>query len=377
VPLDYLLPDLTDPGQVLAIILEAKTARSCSRELNMANPETFTEVDKSQAIKTEAEKVYGDRSSSLARVSHFFQENNQYVVWAMLVLIFVFSTVASPHFLTFRNMMNILRQGSLLGIVAIGQTIVLLSRGADLSESAVMTLSALVALNTLDGHNERIAEILLIAVGIGILVGFVNGLIVSKAKVPPFLLTLGTREVIYGVALVYTNGIPSGNLTPLFREIMGQFMILGIPGQVIFWGSLSIIFWFVLKKTAYGRKLYATGANRRAARQSGIKTDRTIITAYIISGILAAIGGMILSARAGYADNFIGKGYELNAVAASVIGGTAFSGGKGGLFGTIGGVLLMVVLQNILNLLGVNPSFYLVINGLVIVVAVISFIVPD
>ena len=313
----------------------------------------------------------------LHRISEFLQQNNQLVVWMMLLVLFILSSVLSPNFLTFRNMMNILRQGSLLGIVAIGQTIVLLSRGADLSISSVMTLSAVVAFKVFDGQNELMPLVLIIAVVIGIIVGLFNGLIVSLVKVPPFLLTLGTREIIYGLGLVYTNGIPSGNVTPLFRKILGQFTIAGVPGQIIFWGSLSLIFWVVLTKTSFGRKLYGTGGNPLAARQSGIKTTQTITTAYILSGILAAIGGLVLAARAGYADNVLGKGYELNAVAASVIGGTAFSGGKGGLWGTIGGVLLMVVLQNILNLLKVNPSFYLVISGLVIVAAVISFVTED
>ncbi len=308
------------------------------------------------------------------KISHFLQENNHLVVWLMLLGLIIFSTIASPVFLTFRNMMNILRQGSLLGIIAIGQTIVLLSRGADLSQSAVMTLSAVVAFTVLDGRNEMTPVVVAISIVIGIIVGIINGVIVSKIKVPPFLLTLGTRETIFGLALVYTNGTPSGNITKEFRQVLGQFDIFGVPGQVIYWAGLLLLFGFILNKTTYGRRLFATGGNPRASRQSGIKIDMTITTAYIISGILAAIGGLVLAARAGYADNVLGKGYELNAVAASVIGGTAFTGGRGGLFGTIGGVLLMVVLQNILNILGVNPSFYLLVSGLVIVAAVVAFV---
>jgi len=308
------------------------------------------------------------------KISNYFQKNNQLVIWILLMMLFVFSSIASPAFLSFRNIMNILRQGSLLGIIAIGQTIVLLSKGADLSQSAVMTLSAVVAFDVLDGYNERILLVIFIAILIGILAGFVNGIIISKIKVPPFLLTLGTRETIFGLALVYTKGTPSGNVTPEFRKYLGQFNFFEIPGQILIWIAIIILFWIILKKTNYGRRLYATGGNPEAARQSGVRTARTITTAYIISGVLAAVGGLVLAARAGYADNVIGQGYELNAVAASVIGGTAFSGGKGGVIGTIGGVLLMIILQNILNLLGVNPSYYLVASGLVIVAAVTIFI---
>lgn len=250
------------------------------------------------------------------------QQNNGVVIWIMLLILVIFSAVASPNFLTVVNIKNIFRQGALLGVIAIGQTIVLLSGGADLSQSAVMTMAAVVALDVLNGDNSNIPLVILISAIMGIVAGIFNGFIISKIKVPPFLLTLGTREVIYGLALVYTNGTPKGKMTPEFRNLFGQFSFLGIPGQIIIWAALVIIFWIILKKTEFGRKLYATGGNSKAARQSGIRTDAVITKAYILSGVLAALGGLVLAARAGYADNVIGQGYELNAVAASVIGGT-------------------------------------------------------
>ena len=183
------------------------------------------------------------------------------------------------------------------------------------------------------------------------------------------MLTLGTREIVFGIGLVFTSGTPKDFITPLFRQVLGRTDVLGIPGQVVIWAIIIFLGWFLLTKTVYGQQLFATGGNQRCARQSGIHTNKIIILTYIISGVLAALGGLVLGARAGHAGNTMGNGYELNSIAACVIGGTMFSGGRGGLLGTVGGVLLMTVLQNILNIFGVNPDVYYVVMGLVIAVA--------
>ena len=261
-------------------------------------------------------------------IKNMVQRNPAILTWFFVLTIALAASLFLPGFYSSRNYLNILRQSSLLGIIAIGQTYALLSRGADLSQSATMTLCAVVAFDVLNGNNENIVPVILLSLFLGAAVGIFNGLIISNIRVPPFLMTLGTRQIIYGLALVYTGGTPAGNVTPLFRSILGQFSFLGIPGQVFIWGGLILIFWLILSKTTYGQKLYATGGNPSTARQSGIKVKGVILTAYIISGLLAAIGGLVLASRAGYADNVLGQGYELNAVAASVIGGTAFTGGK-------------------------------------------------
>jgi ribose transport system permease protein len=299
------------------------------------------------------------------------RQNQSLVVWLTLLALAIVATATSPVFLTQRNFLNIFRQASVLGIIAVGQTVVLLSSGADLSQSTMMTLSAVVAFQVLSGKDEMILPVILISVVMGAIVGLFNGIMVSKVKVPPFLMTLGTREIIYGLGLVFTHGAPQGFITPLFRKVLGRIDVFGVPGQVFIWLAMVAIGWFLLSKTTFGRRLYATGGNRRAAEQSGIKTDRVVITAYIISGILAAFAGLVLGARSGNADNSMGTGYELNAVAASVIGGTSFTGGRGGLIGTVGGVLLMTMIQNVLNIHGVNPDIYLIVMGLVIVAAVV------
>jgi len=288
------------------------------------------------------------------------------IVWLSVLLLVLIASILSPAFLTIRNLLNILRQASILGIISVGQTIVLLSGGADLSQSTVMTLSAVVAFQYLAGRDAMILPVMLLCLAIGAAVGLFNGLMISKVKVPPFLMTLGTRTIILGVGLVFTQGVPQGSITPLFRQVLGRIDLLGIPGQIFIWAVIVLISWVLLKRTVFGRRLYAVGGNRRAARQSGVQVDRILIVAYVISGLLAAYGGLMLGARSGNADNALGHGYELNALAASVIGGTSFAGGRGGLGGTVGGVLLIIALQNVLNILGVNPNAYLVAMGLVI-----------
>jgi len=298
--------------------------------------------------------------------------NQAAIVWLVVLALVIVASVLSPAFLSSRNLLNVLRQASALGVISVGQTMVLLSGGADLSQSTVMTLGAVVAFKFLGGDDAMIAPVIVACVTLGGFVGLFNGVMVSKVKVPPFLMTLGTRTIIFGLGLMFTNGAPQGQITPLFRTVLGQTYVLGIPGQVMIWAAIVLLGWVLLNKTSFGRKLYAVGGNPRASRLAGIKTDRVLITAYIISGVLAALGGLVLGARSGNADNALGNGFELNAIAAVVIGGTSFAGGRGGLVGTVGGVVMMTVLQNLLNILGAPAYAYQIAMGLVIIAAVVS-----
>jgi ribose/xylose/arabinose/galactoside ABC-type transport system permease subunit len=299
-----------------------------------------------------------------------FRLNQAIVIWFVLVLLVVVAAAMSPAFLRSRNLLNVLRQAATLGVISVGQTMVVLSGGADLSQATVMTLSAVVAFKYLGGNDAMIAPVILLCLALGALIGAGNGVMVSKVKVPPFLMTLGTRTIVFGLSLMFTKGAPQGHTTPLFRAVLGQTYVLGIPGQVLIWAAVVFLGWVVLTQTVFGRKLYAVGANARAARLAGVRTDRVLILAYLISGVLAALGGLVLGARSGNADNVMGNGYELNAIAAVVIGGTSFAGGRGGVLGTVGGVLMMTVLQNLLNILGVSPYAYLIAMGIVIIAAV-------
>jgi ribose transport system permease protein len=316
--------------------------------------------------------VPSDPAGSLGPLRNRLRLNQAAIIWLVVLVLVVVASFLSPAFLRTRNLLNVLRQAATLGIISVGQTVVLLSGGADLSQATVMTLSAVVAFKYLGGDDLMIAPVILLCLALGGIVGVCNGLMVSKVKVPPFLMTLGTRTVVFGLALMFTKGAPQGHTTPLFRAILGQTYVLGIPGQVVIWGLVVALGWLLLTTTTFGRRLYAVGGNLQAARLAGVRTDRVLIVAYAISGMLAALGGLVLGARSGNADNVMGNGYELNAIAAVVIGGTSFAGGRGGVLGTVGGVLMMTVLQNLLNILGVSTHAYLIAMGLVIIAAVVS-----
>ncbi len=294
------------------------------------------------------------------------------VIWFVVLVLVVAASLLSPAFLRTRNLLNVLRQAATLGIISVGQTVVVLSGGADLSQATVMTLSAVVAFKYLGGDDFMIAPVILMCLALGGAIGVCNGVMVSKIKVPPFLMTLGTRTIVFGLALMFTKGAPQGHTTPLFRAVLGQTYLFGIPGQVLIWALVVLLGWILLAKMTFGRQVYAVGGNLRAARLAGVQVDRVLVAAYALSGVLAALGGLVLGARSGNADNVMGNGYELNAIAAVVIGGTSFAGGRGGVMGTVGGVLMMTVLQNLLNILGVSPHAYLIAMGIVIIAAVVS-----
>jgi len=293
-------------------------------------------------------------------------------IWFVVLALILTASLLSPAFFRTRNLLNVLRQAATLGIISVGQTVVVLSGGADLSQATVMTLSAVVAFKYLGGDDAMIAPVILMCLALGGAIGVCNGVMVSKINVPPFLMTLGTRTIVFGLALMFTKGAPQGHTTPLFRAVLGQTYLLGIPGQVLIWVLVVLLGWILLTKAAFGRRLYAVGGNLRAARLAGVRTERVLVAAYALSGVLAALGGLVLGARSGNADNVMGNGYELSAIAAVVIGGTSFAGGRGGVMGTVGGVLMMTVLQNLLNILGVSPHAYLIAMGIVIIAAVVS-----
>jgi ribose transport system permease protein len=320
----------------------------------------------------DANAVPSSPASGLSALRNRLRLNQATITWLAVLLLVVAASCLSPAFLRTRNLLNVLRQAATLGIISVGQTMVVLAGGADLSQATVMTLSAVVAFKYLGGDDLMIAPVILMCLALGGGIGVCNGVMVSKIKVPPFLMTLGTRTVVFGLALMFTKGAPQGHTTPLFREVLGQSYVLGIPGQVLIWALVVSLGWLLLAKTTFGRRLYAVGGNPRAARLAGVKVDRVLIAAYAVSGILAALGGLVLGARSGNADNVMGNGYELNAIAAVVIGGTSFAGGRGGVLGTVGGVLMMTVLQNLLNILGVSPHAYLIAMGIVIIAAVVS-----
>ncbi|MGD2143592.1 MAG: ABC transporter permease [Anaerolineae bacterium] len=306
-----------------------------------------------------------------------------------LVLLAAYLSFATPHFFTVSNLVNVSRQTAITAILAVGQTFVILSAGIDLSVGAVAALAGSVSAVMMTQRME-FAGITLgpvnfllglpIALVVGTLAGMINGLVITRGRIPDFIATLGTLASLRGIALLVTGGLPvPSHLTA--TELKGY-----LPEQILWLGAGDIfgfpvaglvavgtvaVGWFLLRYTALGRSIFAVGGNREAARVSGINVDGTKVAVYALSGLLAATAGVVLAGRLNSANALMAEGEELNSIAAVVIGGTNLFGGEGGVAGSLIGALIMGVLANGLNLLNVGAFWQRVVRGLVIVLVVI------
>jgi ribose transport system permease protein len=296
-----------------------------------------------------------------------------------LVLLMAAMSFASDYFLTVDNGMNVLRQISINLCLSIGMTMIILSGGIDLSVGSVLALCGAVAAGLLKNGivlprwNVAIHFTLLGAIvagiAVGMVLGWINGLVITRFRVPPFVATLGMLSVARGLTQLWTGNFPITNLGEELAFI-GTGRWLYVPMPVWIAAALVLMFAFVTRRTQFGRYLYAIGGNERAAMLSGLKVDRIKRRAYMLGGALAGVGGVLLAARLNAADPKGGIGYELDSIAAVVIGGTSLSGGRGSIWGTVLGCLIIGVLNNGLVLLGVSPDWQLVVKGVVIVVTV-------
>lgn len=288
-----------------------------------------------------------------------------------LVLVAVGLSVMSPDFLTVNNLLNVMRQVSINALIAFGMTLVILLGGIDLSVGSILALSSVLTATLLRAGVDPMLSTLL-GILAGAAMGLVNGLVISKGKVAPFIATLATMTILRGLALVFSNGSPITGFDSEFFSMLGGGYVAGlVPVPVVWMLLLFAGFWFLLKKTVFGRHLYATGGNEEAARLSGVKVDRVKLWVYTASGAMSAMAGVVLTSRLNSAQPTAGTGYELDAIAAVVLGGTSLSGGRGWIFGTLIGALLIGVLNNGLNLLGVSSFYQQVIKGAVILLAVL------
>jgi len=285
-----------------------------------------------------------------------------------LLLLSIIFTFLSPYFLSANNILTVAGQTAIIAIIAIGQTYVLITGGIDLAIGSNMALAGMVA-GLCMRANLPVPVAILSGLFVGMVAGIVSGIMVAFGKLPPFIATLGTMTVVRGVAFTLTQAIPIANLPPGFT-IYGTGSTLGIPNQVIIMIILFLIFGFVLGKTKLGRHIYSTGSNFEAARLSGVNVRKVQMTVYIFSGLLAAFAGLIMAARVVTAQPGAGDGYELDAVASSVIGGTSTMGGEGLIAGTFIGAFVIGILRNGLNLAGVTPHIQRIIIGIVIVSSV-------
>jgi len=281
--------------------------------------------------------------------------------------------ILSPSFFTVANLLNVFRQTSINAVIAAGMTFVILTGGIDLSVGSILAFSGAVAASCLaSGQSMIVTVILTLIIGAG--VGLLNGIIISKGKLQPFIATLATMTILRGATLVFTDGKPISIGTSegaiAFGKIGGGTM-LGIPTPVVIMILVFLICYYILHQTKIGRYTYALGGNEEATKLSGLNTDKIKIFVYTISGILSAIAGIIITARLFSAQPNAGSGYELDAIAAVVLGGTRLAGGKGKISGTIIGALIIGILSNALNLLNVSSYFQMIAKGVVILIAVL------
>ncbi|ENJ1743003.1 ABC transporter permease [Vibrio parahaemolyticus] len=283
----------------------------------------------------------------------------------------------SNYFLTKGNFLSILRQVSINGILAVGMTFVIIIAGVDLSVGSVLALAGIVAARfvtrseamAIGDFSSMIILPFLVAILIGALCGLINGYVISKFKLQAFIVTMGMLSAARGMTMLTTDGNPVSSLERDFR-VIGNSYILGVPTPVIIFAVIFGAAWILLNKTLFGRYVFAVGGNEKSARTSGIDVDKIKIAVYTLCGVLAAIAGLILTARTGSAQTNAGFAYELDAIAAVVIGGTSMAGGIGTLVGTLFGVLIIGVMNNGLDLLGVQSYYQQIIKGILIVSAV-------
>ncbi|KAA1181858.1 ABC transporter permease subunit [Paenibacillus sp. B2(2019)] len=288
-----------------------------------------------------------------------------------LIILIIIVTVLNPSFMEPLNILNLLRQVAINALIAFGMTFVILTGGIDLSVGSILALSSAFTANLmLSGWDP----ILAIVVGClaGGLMGMVNGLMITKGRMAPFIATLATMTIFRGLTLVYTDGNPITGLgDSMTFQLFGRGYLLGIPVPAITMIIVFAVLWIVLHKTPFGRKTYAIGGNEKASIISGIKVDRIKIIIYSLTGMLSALAGAILTSRLNSAQPTAGTSYELDAIAAVVLGGTSLTGGRGRIVGTLIGALIIGILNNGLNLLGVSSFYQMVVKGIVIAIAVL------
>jgi putative xylitol transport system permease protein len=309
--------------------------------------------------------------ASQSRSAHMRDIYRRYGIVAVLIVLCIVLSFANQYFLTLGNIADILRQTSINGILAVGMTYVVLTAGIDLSVGSTLALAGIISASLVTGPHPHGAAIGLAAgLAVGAAIGAINGLLVARFSIPPFVATLGMLSAARGLTYIYNDGMPVTDLPDGYLTI-GTGAIAGIPVPIIVFALVVMLFWFVLRYTTYGRYVYAVGGNARSAKTSGISTGKILFSVYVIGGLLAGLAGIILAARTTSALPQAGVSYELDAIAAVVIGGTSLSGGTGSLGGTVVGALLIGVINNGLNLLGVSSYYQQVVKGVIIVGAVL------
>jgi ribose transport system permease protein len=294
---------------------------------------------------------------------------SDHAIFVILIGVYLVALLVSEAFASPTYLFNIVRQVGPVGIAAIGVTYVMILGGVDLSIGAVISLSAVVCAVQMDGDAANIPWAAALTCLIGLAIGVVNGVIIGFSRVSPFILTLGTALVVEGFTQIYSGGTARGEVAPGFREFFNHRVGGLVPVLAIAFAALAALGIVVQRASVFGRQLYLSGSNQRAAILAGLPVRRVTVLAYSLAGLFGALGGIALLARSGVSSTVAGRGLEFQVLAAVVLGGTTFEGGRGGIGGTVAGVLVLVIAFNLVNIGGLVYHMQLVVMGAIIVIA--------
>jgi len=296
--------------------------------------------------------------------------HGEIISFLFLVLLFVIASLVSPLFLKPNNLTNVMRQAAALSVVAIGQTFVLLIAGIDLSVGNIATVSGIISAVMMNGKSELIIPAILLSLLTGVLIGLFNGFVITRFKLPDFIVTLAMLSIIDGFMFLYTEGNEVGLVASGFMQFDSS-TFLKLPVTFLLSLGITGLAYVFLQYTRLGRNIYAVGGNRDSARLSGININKVRMMVYGISGFMAALSGLVLLSRIGIGYPLAGADLNIDSIVAVVIGGTALRGGRGNIIGTLFGVLILSILNNFFNLIGVSAFAQIVLKGVIIVSVVI------
>jgi ribose transport system permease protein len=293
--------------------------------------------------------------------------------YAAAFLLVVLGTIISRGFANPDHLLSILNLASFLGLVAAGQGLVILSGGIDLSVSSVMTLSGVVSATLMSGTNEHMLLGVAVCIALGLLLGFLNGIGVAFIKIHPLVMTLGMTSVVQGAALLYTNGAPKGNAAPALSQLATGRLWGVVPYVLLLWAVIAVVIILSTRRSVWGRWIYAVGNSPTAAYYSGIRVPWVLVSLYVVSSVLATMAGLLLTGytRTSYLN--IGDPFQLNSIAAVVIGGSSILGGSGGYVGTIAGCVIMLLIQALLPILSIPEAGRRIISGALILVLLLIY----
>ena len=312
-------------------------------------------------------KIKDSKFSKMLKNSQFSSYSGIILV---IIVVCIFMNFRSENFLTTNNILNILRQISVYGILACGMAFAMMTGGIDLTVGSIAGVSGAVTALFVTRGTMPLILAMLVSIILGAIIGLITGFVISRTGIPPFIMTLGMQITLRGACYLICEGKPIGNL-PDSLTVLGLGDIAGIPVHIFFMLASFIIVGIILAKTSFGRSVYATGGNYQAAFHSGINAKRVVMMAYMISGICAALAGIILTARNASAQPTAGNTFETEAIAACAMGGVSFNGGKGAVVGIFFGALLMGIINNAMNLMYISSYWQQVVKGLIIIASVL------